>query len=151
MCDVLSPEQRRYCMSRIRSKNTKPEIIVRKIAWGLGFRYRLHQKELPGKPDLVFSGLKKIIFVHGCFWHMHTCKYGRVVPKTNAEFWQEKRLSNKIRDQNNIKALKGLGWKILIIWECQTKSLLNTAANIKLFLGKTNSVGRSRHRKGFAL
>ena len=134
MCDVLSPKQRHYCMSRIKSKNTKPEIIVRKIVWGLGFRYRLHRKDLPGKPDLVFSGLKKVIFVHGCFWHRHTCKYGRVVPKTNAEFWQEKRLSNQTRDASNIKALKSLGWKVLVIWECQTKKLLSIATKLNLFL-----------------
>lgn len=121
MTDVLSTEQRRFCMSRIRDKNTKPEIIVRQLVRQMGIGYRLHVKDLPGKPDLVFRKHKKIIFVHGCFWHMHACKYGRVVPKTNAEFWQAKRLSNKLRDTKNKKELKKLGWSILVIWECQTR------------------------------
>jgi DNA mismatch endonuclease (patch repair protein) len=121
MTDVLSTEQRRFCMSRIRDKNTKPEIVVRQLVRQMGIGYRLHVKDLPGKPDLVFRKHKKIIFVHGCFWHMHACKYGRVVPKTNAEFWQLKRLSNKLRDTKNKKELKKLGWSILVIWECQTR------------------------------
>ncbi len=121
MTDVLSTEQRRFCMSRIRGKNTKPEIIVRQIVRQLGIGYRLYVKDLPGKPDLVFRKHKKVIFVHGCFWHMHACKYGRVIPKTNTEFWQKKRLSNKLRDSKNRKELKKLGWSILVIWECQTR------------------------------
>lgn len=121
MTDVLSTEQRRFCMSRIRDKNTKPEIIVRQLVRQMGIGYRLHVKDLPGKPDLVFRKHKKVIFVHGCFWHMHACKYGRVIPKTNTEFWQKKRLSNKLRDSKNRKELKKLGWSILVIWECQTR------------------------------
>ncbi len=122
MTDVLSKEQRRFCMSRIRDKNTKPEIIVRRLVRQLGIGYRVHVKDLPGKPDLVFRKHKKIIFVHGCFWHMHACKYGRAVPKTNAEFWQTKRLSNKLRDSKNRKELKKLGWDVLVVWECQTRN-----------------------------
>lgn len=135
MADVLSKEQRHYCMSRIRDKNTKPEIIVRQIVWSLGFRYRLHVKDLPGKPDLVFKKNKKIILVHGCFWHMHSCKYGRVVPKTNADFWQTKRLSNKSRDVKTKAALKNLGWRVLVVWECQTKNIPLLLSLLANFLG----------------
>lgn len=134
MTDVLSTEQRRFCMSRIRDKNTKPEIIVRQLMRQMGIGYRLHVKDLPGKPDLVFRKHKKIIFVHGCFWHMHACKYGRVVPKTNAEFWQTKRLSNKLRDSKNRKELKKLGWEILVIWECQTRESKLLLKKLKAFL-----------------
>ncbi len=86
----------------------------------MGFRYRLNLKDLPGKPDLVFTRLKKIIFVHGCFWHMHRCRYGRVVPATNAEFWRNKREGNVERDKRKQKELRSLGWEILVVWECQT-------------------------------
>lgn len=119
--DVHTKAERSYNMSRIRDKNTKPEIIIRSVVHRLGFRYGLHKSKLPGKPDLVLSRHKKIIFVHGCFWHMHNCRYGRVKPATNAKFWQVKRQSNVARDKRNLKALKKLGWEVLVIWECQTK------------------------------
>lgn len=109
-------------MSRIRNRDTKPEMRVRAIAHGLGYRYRLHRKDLPGKPDLVFPARRKVIFVHGCFFHMHECRYGQVVPKTNAEFWAKKRRSNVERDLRNIEALGKEGWQVLVIWECQTKT-----------------------------
>ncbi len=120
MTDVLTPEQRRCNMSAIKGRDTKPEIIVRRLVHGMGFRYRLNLKDLPGKPDLVFTRLKKIIFVHGCFWHMHRCRYGRVVPATNAEFWRNKREGNVERDKRKQKELRSLGWEILVVWECQT-------------------------------
>lgn len=107
-------------MSAIKGRDTKPEIIVRRLVHGMGFRYRLNLKDLPGKPDLVFTRLKKIIFVHGCFWHMHRCRYGRVVPATNAEFWRNKREGNVERDKRKQKELRSLGWEILVVWECQT-------------------------------
>ncbi|HZH30443.1 MAG TPA: very short patch repair endonuclease [Pyrinomonadaceae bacterium] len=121
MPDVLTPEQRRYNMSLIRNRNTRPEMIVRSMVHRMGYRYSLHRKELPGKPDLVFTRRRKIIFVHGCFFHMHDCPYGRVTPKTNAEFWQTKRLSNVERDKRNRVALEQQGWKIFEVWECMTK------------------------------
>jgi DNA mismatch endonuclease, patch repair protein len=121
MADVLTPEQRRFNMSRIRNRNTKPEMIVRSMVHKMGFRYRLHRKDLAGKPDLVFPSRRKIIFVHGCFFHMHDCQYGKVTPKTNTEFWQNKRLRNVERDKKNIAELKQQDWNILIIWECMTK------------------------------
>ncbi len=121
MSDVHTPEQRSYNMSRITSGNTKPEMIVRKLVHSMGYRYRLHRKDLPGKPDLVFPRLRKIIFVHGCFFHMHNCRFGQVTPKTNAEFWKNKRNSNVERDKKNESNLESEGWSILIIWECMTK------------------------------
>lgn len=121
MADVMSPEQRSRCMSRIRSKDTKPEWMVRQTVHSLGFRYRLHRKDLPGKPDLVFPRLRKLIFVHGCFWHLHKCHLGRVKPVTNADFWEAKRNSNLHRDRRNIRLLKSHGWSVLVLWECQTK------------------------------
>lgn len=123
MTDVLTKEQRQYCMSRIQGKDTKPEMIVRKLVHAMGYRYRLHDKRLPGKPDLVFPGRKKVIFVHGCFWHRHNCKYGNVVPKTRAEFWKEKLDKNKVRDIKNIQKLNDMGWGVLVIWECETRSM----------------------------
>lgn len=120
MADVLTPEQRRRCMSAIRGKDTKPEMVVRRLVHAMGFRYRLHQKSLPGKPDLVFSRLKRVIFVHGCFWHMHRCRYGRVVPRTNAEFWREKREGNVERDKQTQRELRRRDWEVLVVWECQT-------------------------------
>lgn len=121
MGDKHTPEQRSYNMSRIRNRNTRPEMIVRSIAHRLGYRFRVHRNDLPGRPDIVFPGRRKIIFVHGCFFHMHDCPYGRVVPKTNAEFWRNKRMSNVERDKRNKSVLESQGWKILTVWECMTK------------------------------
>lgn len=135
MTDVLTPAQRRKCMSSIKGRDTKPEMIVRKMVHSLGYRYRLHRMDLPGKPDLVFSRFKKVIFVHGCFWHKHRCRYGRVTPKTNAEFWRAKRESNKLRDIRNRKLLKEMGWSTLIIWECWTKASKKTIEDkLKIYL-----------------
>nr|VFK15759.1 MAG: T/G mismatch-specific endonuclease [Candidatus Kentron sp. LPFa]VFK28811.1 MAG: T/G mismatch-specific endonuclease [Candidatus Kentron sp. LPFa] len=121
MTDVLTPDQRKRCMSAIRGKDTKPEMIVRRMVHGMGYRYRLHYKGLPGRPDLVFPGRRKVIFVHGCFWHMHDCDYGRVRPGTNSEFWEKKRRGTENRDRNNGELLRQLGWDVLIVWECQTR------------------------------
>lgn len=134
MADVHTLEQRKRNMSAIRSKDTKPEKLVRSLAHRLGYRYRLHRKNLPGKPDLVFSTRRKIIFVHGCFFHMHDCRYGSVIPKTNADFWQKKRLSNVERDERNISALHQAGWEVLTIWECETKDAEYLASVLKSFL-----------------
>ncbi len=122
MPDVHTPEQRSFNMSRIRNRDTKPEKVVRSLAHSMGYRFRLHRKDLPGRPDLVFPARRKVIFVHGCFFHMHTCRYGMVTPRTNAEFWQNKRLSNVERDKRNIAALEQAGWQVLVIWECQTRT-----------------------------
>jgi DNA mismatch endonuclease (patch repair protein) len=121
MADVHTPEARSYNMSRIRGRDTKPEMLVRKLLHSMGFRYRLHVKDLPGKPDLVFPRAKTVLFVHGCFWHMHRCKYGKPAPATNTTFWAEKRRSNVERDKRNRTGLKAAGWKVFEIWECQTR------------------------------
>ena len=134
MSDVLTPEQRRRNMSAIKGKNTKPELVVRKLVHSLGFRFRLHRKDLPGKPDMVFSKLRKLILVHGCFWHMHDCSYGRVTPKNNAEFWATKRLRNVQRDGSVEKQLNVLGWKVLVLWECQIKDAMSLRNLIVTFL-----------------
>jgi len=118
--DVHSPAQRSYNMSRIKGKDTKPEEVVRQLLWSHGYRYRLHRKDLPGKPDIVFPGRKKAIFIHGCFWHRHDCRYFKW-PKTNTEFWQKKIGDNVLRDSRNYDLLAVSGWKCLVIWECETK------------------------------
>ena len=112
--------ERGLLMSKIKSKDTKPEMMVRGIVWNAGFRYRLHSKSLPGTPDLVFKSKKKVIFVNGCFWHGHVCRTGKL-PKTNTEFWETKILRNKRRDLTNKKKLKKLGWECLTLWECELK------------------------------
>jgi DNA mismatch endonuclease (patch repair protein) len=119
--DVLTPEQRSRCMAAIRSKHTKPEIIVRRLVRSLGYRYRLHGVNLQGKPDIVLPKLRKVIFVHGCFWHRHSCRYGLVKPKTNADFWLNKRTGNVERDKKNRRELRRKKWSALVIWECETK------------------------------
>ncbi len=122
MTDVLTPAQRSYNMSRIRGVHTKPEMRVRKLLHAAGLRYRLHGKDLPGKPDLVFPRARAVLFVHGCFWHMHRCKYGKPVPATNKTFWAEKRRSNVDRDKRNRAALRAQGWRVFEVWECHTRS-----------------------------
>ncbi|MCX7044376.1 MAG: very short patch repair endonuclease [Candidatus Sumerlaeota bacterium] len=122
MVDDLTSVQRSRCMAAIRSKNTKPELFVRRIAHHLGFRFRLHCRNLPGKPDIVFPRHKKIIFVHGCFWHKHRCRFGCVKPATNFSYWERKRASNVQRDKIAHYKLRRLGWRVFVIWECQTQS-----------------------------
>ncbi|MEO6852003.1 MAG: very short patch repair endonuclease, partial [Mucilaginibacter sp.] len=124
MADVHSKETRSYNMSRIRSKDTKPELLVRKFLHKNGFRYRLHVKDLPGKPDIVLPKYKTVIFIHGCFWHGHEgCKY-YVVPKTRTEWWLNKIETNITNDTNAEKLLKDLGWNVITIWECELKATL---------------------------
>lgn len=134
MADVLTPEQRSFNMSRIRSRDTRPEMIVRSIVHRLGYRYRLHKKDLPGKPDVVLVRHRKIIDVHGCFFHMHKCRFGRVVPVTNAQFWKTKRSSNVERDRRNLKALKREGWQVMVVWECETRHSDRLAERLVRFL-----------------
>ncbi len=127
-------EQRSRNMSAIKSKNTKPEIAVRKLLHSMGYRFRLHRKDLPGSPDIVLPKYKTIIFVHGCFWHRHeNCKYAST-PKTRKEFWENKFNANKIRDQKILKEIKNLGWKFIIIWECEARNIRSIEEKIKRFL-----------------
>jgi len=117
--DSVSAALRSEIMSRIRSKNTQPEMIVRKMLHKAGFRYRLHSSNLPGKPDLVFASRRKVIFIHGCFWHLHEdCKLARL-PKTRVDFWTSKLIANKERDRNAVEALSQKGWRVLTVWECE--------------------------------
>lgn len=120
-------------MRAIRSSDTKPELQVRKLVHRCGYRYRLHVKNLPGKPDLVFPGRKAVIFIHGCFWHMHECQ-GVRLPKSNTEYWYPKLARNRERDAQHIESLTGLGWRILTIWECEIGDLDKLEAKIKDFL-----------------
>jgi len=122
-------------MKRIKGKNTAPEMIVRKLLHSLGYRYRLYVKNLPGKPDLVFPGRKKIIFVNGCFWHGHGCVKGQL-PKSRLEFWGEKISSNISRDQKNQADLKESGWEILIVWQCELKNINSVMHKMVTFLDK---------------
>jgi len=119
--DVLTPEQRRHNMSRIRGRHTKPELIVRKMLHGMGYRYRLHVRDLPGTPDIVFPGRRKVIFVHGCFWHGHSeCRFA-AKPSTRAEFWRAKIGAAQSRDALAREALTRDGWDTLVIWECELR------------------------------
>jgi len=135
--DTLTPEQRSERMSRVRGKDTGPELVVRKLVHALGYRYRLHRSDLPGKPDLVFPRHRKVIFVHGCFWHRHpdpSCKLARL-PKSKLDFWLPKLDGNRKRDLVNQKALEEQGWAWLVIWECQLRDIDQLLVIIKSFLG----------------
>lgn len=120
MTDTITPEQRSQLMARVRDRDTKPEMIVRRLVHGNGFRYRLHVRDLPGCPDLVLPRHGKVIFVHGCFWHQHRCKRGNRQPKSNADYWNAKLERNRKRDAKHRRELRKLGWQVLIVWECET-------------------------------
>jgi DNA mismatch endonuclease (patch repair protein) len=144
--DVHTREQRSRNMAAIRSAHTKPEVRVRSALHALGFRFRLHRKDLPGKPDIILPKFRTAIFVHGCFWHCHSCKYGSVVPATRAEFWAAKRGGNVQRDRKNRAALRKLGWRVVVIWECDVRTTVAAQAVVeKLHIGEPPAVrpGRS--------
>jgi DNA mismatch endonuclease (patch repair protein) len=122
-------------MAKVRSKNTKPELKVRRLVFSMGYRYRLHERRLPGKPDLVFPARKKIIFVHGCFWHRHPKCRLATTPSSNQNYWLPKFEHNAKRDKKLQKELKILGWDIMIVWECQLKDVENLAKKLRIFLG----------------
>jgi DNA mismatch endonuclease, patch repair protein len=134
MADVHTPAQRRRNMSAIKGKDTKPEMIVRRLVHGMGYRYRLHRVDLVGKPDLVFSSRKKVIFVHGCYWHMHDCRYGRVIPATRTEFWPNKRRANVERDERNQLILADEGWSCEVVWECEVRHSNDLSERLRTFL-----------------
>jgi len=139
--DVHEPEIRSYNMSRIRSKDTKPEIIVRKYLYSKGFRYRLHDKSLPGKPDIVLKKYNTVVFIHGCFWHGHNnCKYF-VIPKTRTDWWLEKINRNIANDNANYSKLKESGWNIITIWECELKPKKIEITLQNLIIKLTNEPG----------
>lgn len=124
MVDTLTPQERSNRMSRVKSKNTGPELIVRRLLHGMGLRFRLHKRSLPGTPDIVLPKFRKAVFVHGCYWHGHGCRSGQP-SKSNTTFWSEKISRNRERDARNIHDLSSAGWSTIIIWSCQTKNLEN--------------------------
>lgn len=132
--DTISPEKRSNNMRRIRSKDTAPELLVRRLVYSMGYRYRIHYNKLPSKPDLAFIGRKKVIFVHGCFWHGHVCEKGDRRPKSNQAYWATKIDSNIKRDIETQSALNATGWSVLVIWECELKNLSLINNRIRDFL-----------------
>jgi DNA mismatch endonuclease, patch repair protein len=151
--DNLTSAQRSYAMSRVRSENTTPELYVRRLVHALGYRFCLYRRDLPGVPDLVFPGPKKVIFVHGCFWHSHKCARGRQVPKSNVDYWMEKLRKTQLRDRRNVRALKALGWQVVTLWECELKRpdyltrkikrLLSTPLDNASHSASAKAIGRS--------
>lgn len=148
MTDRLSKARRSWNMSRIRSKDTKPELAVRSIVHSLGYRYGLHSRHLPGKPDMVLTRLASVIFVHGCFWHRHPgCKFS-YSPKTRRRFWKQKFTTNVERDRLRIAVLKSLGWHVTVVWECEVRQLSRLRSRLQRILGGRNSraVGSTKRR-----
>lgn len=136
MVDSMTPEERSKRMALIRCKDTKPEMLVRRLVYSLRYRYRLHDRSLPGRPDLVFKARRKVIFIHGCFWHRHGegCPLTRM-PKSRLEFWRVKLNENERRDREKQASLRALGWEFLIIWECELRDLDRLAGRVRDFLG----------------
>jgi len=141
--DTRTPEQRSYIMRSVRSRNTGPELIVRQILHRMGFRFRLHRKSLSGCPDIVLARHRAIIFVHGCFWHGHACSKGRL-PKSRLGFWTKKIVQNRRRDSESVRSLRKAGWRILTIWQCQTKDERGLRSKLLRFLGARKGIARSR-------
>jgi DNA mismatch endonuclease (patch repair protein) len=134
MADTRTPEQRRYIMQSVGTKDTGPEMIVRRLLHRMGYRYRLHRKDLPGNPDIVFPGRHKAIFIHGCFWHGHDCPKGRL-PKSRIDYWLPKIERNKERDASAVEKLKAEGWDTLTIWQCEIKDRTSLETTLRNFLG----------------
>ena len=132
MTDLVSEEQRSYIMSRVASKNTKPELLVRSYLHRRGFRFRIHGKELPGRPDLVFLKYRSVVFVHGCFWHRHKGCTRSTMPATRVEFWREKFERNVARDLTDQADLRKLGWRVLVLWECEIAKLTSREERLRL-------------------
>lgn len=133
MVDHLTPKERRALMQRVRRKDTAPEMVVRRLVFSMGYRYRLHRKGLPGSPDIVFGPAKKVIFVHGCFWHAHGCRRDSP-PKSRLDYWQTKRERNRARDAANVADLERLGWQVLTVWECETRDADALTLRLQHFL-----------------
>jgi DNA mismatch endonuclease, patch repair protein len=145
--DTLTVAERSIRMSKIRSKDTKPELRVRSLLHGLGYRYRLHRRDLPGSPDVVFPARAKIIFVHGCFWHAHqNCRVANK-PKSHHRFWNDKFENNVSRDKTNQQLLRRAGWDVCVVWECETHKMAPLGARLLRFLGKpgTSCLKRNHH------
>jgi DNA mismatch endonuclease, patch repair protein len=134
MADKFSPTERAAVMRAVKSAGTAPELRVRRIVRQLGYGYRLHAKDLPGKPDLVFRGRRKVVFVHGCFWHGHDCARGARMPKANTAYWRAKIAANQARDARSLAALSAAGWSAFIAWECETRDEAGLASRLKAYL-----------------
>lgn len=147
MADTLTPKQRSALMSRIGPRHTKPEISVRKMLHARGWRYRLHQKGLPGTPDIVFPKRRAVLFVNGCFWHGHSCKLGRL-PKTRPEFWSAKIEANRARDARKISQLNSAGWRVMTVWQCSLSDRDTVLRDIEEFLRNENHVAETRKMEG---
>ena len=133
MTDIFSPARRSEIMGLVRSKDTRPEMTVRRMLHNAGYRYRLHAEGLPGCPDVVFSARKKAIFIHGCFWHRHTCSCA-TLPKSNCDYWERKQARNAARDRKAILALRKSGWRVLVVWECEIKDAKRLHRRLLRFL-----------------
>jgi DNA mismatch endonuclease (patch repair protein) len=142
MTDVLTPEQRSRNMAAIRSRDTKPELQVRSALHALGYRFRLHRKDLPGTPDIVLPRLRTAIFVHGCFWHCHDCTEGSKKPATRPEFWATKRAGTVERDARKARALEDQGWSVLTVWGCETWDREKLKRSLKRMLGRSKSTAK---------
>jgi DNA mismatch endonuclease, patch repair protein len=150
MVDTRTAEQRRRIMQSVGVKNTGPEMAVRRVVHAMGFRYALHKRNLPGRPDIVLPARQKIIFVHGCFWHGHDCKKGRP-PKSRKEYWLPKIERNRARDLEAIRRLSVDGWSILTIWQCETRNPVDLKAKLAKFLGAAPKKRSTRVRKSVRL
>ncbi|WP_087086438.1 very short patch repair endonuclease [Caballeronia catudaia] len=142
--DTVDQATRSRIMARVRSKNSSPEMVVRRLVHSAGYRFRLHRRDLPGTPDLVFPGRNKVIFVHGCFWHRHEgCALARI-PKTRVDFWTAKLDANRERDERSISALRALGWEVLVLWECELVDGTSLLRRLVAFLGPTTASAAGR-------
>lgn len=139
MVDNRSPESRSALMSRIGGRDTAPELVVRRLLYALGYRFRLYRRDLPGTPDIVFPSRRKVVFVNGCFWHAHGCRIGRP-PKSRPEFWGPKLERNRSKDLRNRRALRALGWGVLTVWQCQTSSRNRLETRLLSFLGPPGKI-----------
>lgn len=133
MTDTRSPEQRRRIMQSVKTKDTGPELTVRRALFAAGYRFRLHRRDLPGSPDIVLPGRRKAIFVHGCFWHGHGCSKGKA-PKSRPEYWTPKIAANRQRDRRNIRALRALGWEVYTVWQCDLRDIPSLLHRLGIFL-----------------
>lgn len=134
MADNLTPAQRRACMQAVKGRNTTPERVVRSMLHRLGCRFALHRADLPGKPDIVMPARGVVVLVHGCFWHEHGCAHGRRKPATNRAYWRAKMAGNRERDRRTLAAIRRDGWRILVVWECQTRDAGRLAGRLRRFL-----------------
>ncbi len=148
MVDTLTPAERSERMSRVRARDTKPELRLRRLIHGMGFRYRLHVAKLPGTPDLVFPGRRAVIFLHGCFWHRHPgCKLARM-PKSRLDFWKPKLEGNRRRDLANLEKLSRMGWRALVVWECEMSDIESVRRKVRAFLLAETNPREAKHARG---